>query len=65
MKQANQRLRDKAAREGIPLYMIGRRFGVNDGTFSRWLRVEFTAEKTALALRYIDELAEARRRGDL
>lgn len=56
MEKANQDIREYAKKNGVFHWQIGDKFGVNDVSFSRWMRHEFSPEKKAQALRYIDEI---------
>ena len=59
----NQRIKAEAERRGVKLWEIASRFGVSDSQFSRWLRTEFTEERAAQALRFVEEIAAERRGG--
>ena len=62
-EQRNMRLRTAAKNKNVNLWEVAERFGVNDATFSRWLRQEFTPEKMREALKIIDDIASAKNRG--
>ena len=53
----NKEIREKARAKGVNHWEIGERFGVNGTTFSIWMRHEFSPEKKAQALEYIDQIA--------
>ena len=54
----NAELRQYAKDQGVFLWEVGKKFGVGDFSFSRWLRDEFPEEKKNKAMRFIDEIAE-------
>ena len=60
MAQANEGIRQYARKRKVFLWEVAKAFGVTDSHFSRRLRSEFTPEETEQAMRYIDEIAEAR-----
>ena len=53
----NSEIREKAKAAGIPLWKIADVLGITDSTFSRWLRRELPAEKTAECLKAIEMLS--------
>ncbi len=53
----NKDVREYAKTHGVRLWQIANRLGINDGNFSRKLRVEFSDEKKAEILGIIDKLA--------
>lgn len=59
----NMEIRETAAKKDVKLWQIADRFGVTDMTFSRWLRHEFSEEKKAKALEYIN-IIEAERKAE-
>ena len=56
----NERIRNAAKEKNVYLWEVAKRFGVNDVTFSKWLREEFTESATEAALRFIDDIAASR-----
>lgn len=61
--ETNERIRTAAEKNGVRLWQIAERFGVEDATFSRWLRREFDPEKRKQALQFIREIADERKHG--
>ena len=59
MKTANNDIRKKAKENGVALWQIAEKIGINDGNFSRKLRHELPEETKAKIYRIIDELKEA------
>ncbi len=53
----NEKIRAAAKREGVKLWQIADRLGINDGNFSRRLRHELGQEETEKILALIDEIA--------
>ncbi len=53
----NEDIREYAKNNGVPLFRIALKLGINDGNFSRKLRVELSEEKKAEIKTIIDELA--------
>ena len=53
----NEKIRAAAKREGVKLWQIADRLGINDGNFSRRLRHELPPDETAKILALIDEIA--------
>ena len=55
---ANQKIREAAARAGVRLWQIAARLNLNDGNFSRKLRVELPDEERDKILHIIDDLSK-------
>lgn len=55
---ANAKIREAAARAGVRLWQIAARLNINDGNFSRKLRVELPDGEQKRILKIIDELSE-------
>lgn len=55
---ANQTIREAAARSGVRLWQIAARLNLNDGNFSRKLRVELPKEDQEKILEIICELSK-------
>lgn len=55
---ANAKIREAAARSGVRLWQIAARLNLNDGNFSRKLRVELPADEQKRILEIINELSE-------
>jgi len=53
----NKDIREYAKTNNIPLWKIAQKLGINDGNFSRKLRVELSEEKKTEIKAIIDELA--------
>lgn len=53
----NKDIREYAKKNGVPLWKIAMKLGINDGNFSRKLRVELPETKKAEIKEIIDELA--------
>ena len=53
---ANNDIRNMAKAKGVFLWEIANKWGINDGNFSRKMRVEFTKEEKARAMKYIQEI---------
>lgn len=56
----NKDIREYAKNNNVPLWRIASKLGINDGNFSRKLRVEFSEEKKAEIRAIIDNLAAER-----
>lgn len=54
----NKDIRDYAEKNKVRLWQIANKLGINDGNFSRKLRVELTEEKKAEIYKIIDELSK-------
>ncbi|NBH15015.1 hypothetical protein D3Z36_12725 [Lachnospiraceae bacterium] len=52
----NKDIREYAKNNGIPLWRIASKLGINDGNFSRKLRVELSEEKKTEIRAIIDSL---------
>lgn len=59
----NEKIRISAEKNGVRLWEIAERFGVEDATFSRWLRREFSPERRKQALLFIRDIAEEHKQG--
>ena len=55
---ANTKIRDAAKANGVKLWMVADRIGVQDTTFSRMLRHELPKQKQAEILKAISEIAK-------
>ncbi|MCM1325249.1 MAG: hypothetical protein NC243_08130 [Lachnoclostridium sp.] len=53
----NKDIREYAKTNGIPLWRIALKLGINDGNFSRKLRTELPEKKKAEIRAIIDDLA--------
>ncbi len=53
----NKDIREYAKNNDVPLFRIAMRLGINDGNFSRKLRVELSEDKKAEIFKIIDELS--------
>ena len=60
MEKKNQDIRKELARNGIPLWLIGKAFGVSEGTMVRWMREEMTDTKKAEIREVIKQLITER-----
>lgn len=56
----NKDIREYAKNNGVPLFKIASKLGINDGNFSRKLRTELPEEKKAEIRAIIDDLAAER-----
>lgn len=56
--KANQDVRQFALEKGVKLWQIAINLGINDGNFSRRLRVELPQHEKEKIFAIIDELAE-------
>lgn len=54
----NKDIRDYAEKHNVKLWQIANKLGINDGNFSRKLRLELTEEKKAEIYKIIDELSK-------
>ena len=61
---ANKIIRDMARENGVHLWEIAERFGMNDGNFSRKLRRPLSDEETERALQFIEEIAARKESGN-
>lgn len=61
MVRANEQIRKAANEKGVNLWEIAERFGVNDTTFSRWMRKDFLPDRRDQALKFVDEIAAERK----
>lgn len=59
----NQELRDYARRNGVFLWELAARCGVNDGNFSRKLRKELPLEERRHLMALVEEIALEKRQG--
>lgn len=53
----NNDIREYAEKNNVRLWQIANRLGINDGNFSRKLRIELTEDKKTEIKAIIDELA--------
>ena len=53
----NHEVREYAVKNGVFLYEIAERLGMNDGNFSRKLRKEFTHDERIRVFQIIDTIA--------
>lgn len=60
---SNQEVRDYARRNGVFLWELAARCGVNDGNFSRKLRQELPREDQQHLMALVDEIASDKRQG--
>ena len=60
---SNQKVRDYARRNGVFLWELAARCGVNDGNFSRKLRQELPREDQQHLIALVDEIASDKRQG--
>lgn len=60
--RSNEVIRSTAEKQGVKLWQIAERFGVEDATFSRWLRREFEPGKRKQALAFIKDIAAESKR---
>ena len=56
--RANTEIREKAKEAGVCLWEVAAACGVNDGNFSRKLRLELPQEEKEKILEIIDRLAQ-------
>lgn len=54
----NKDIRDYAKRHNVKLWQIAKQLHINDGNFSRKLRVELSDEKKAVIYKIIDDLSQ-------
>ena len=54
----NKDIRDYAEKHNVKLWQIADKLGINDGNFSRKLRLELSEEKKAEIYKIIDELSK-------
>jgi len=54
----NKDIRDYAKRHNVKLWQIANQLHINDGNFSRKLRVELSDEKKAVIYKIIDDLSQ-------
>lgn len=60
MSKANNDIREKAVNAGVKLWEIAARYGINDGNFTRLLRVELPEEKKQRIFSIIEEIKTER-----
>lgn len=60
LEKANKDIRSEAKRNGVKLWQIAVRYGVNDGNFSRKLRMELPQEEKAIILGIIQTITKER-----
>lgn len=60
----NEDIREYANERNVRLWQIASKLGINDGNFSRKLRIELSEEKKAEIRVIIDELAAEQKGGD-
>lgn len=56
--RANTEIREKAKQAGVCLWEVAAEYGMNDGNFSRKLRLELPQEEKEKILVIIDRLAQ-------
>ena len=56
--KSNKAIRTAAKENGIELWRIANKLGINDGNFSRKLRYELSEDEKQKILEIINELAE-------
>ena len=56
--RANADIREKAKQAGVYLWEVAAEYGMNDGNFSRKLRLELPQEEKQRILEAIDRLAQ-------
>ena len=56
--KSNQAIRTAAKENGIELWRIANKLGINDGNFSRKLRFELSEAEKAKIFKIIEELKE-------
>jgi len=59
----NKDIREYAKNNGVPLFRIALKLGINDGNFRRKLRVELSEEKKAEIRAIIDEIVAEQQGG--
>lgn len=59
----NQEIRDYARRNGVYLWELAARCGINDGNFSRKLRKELPVEERRQLMALVEEIALEKRQG--
>ncbi len=52
------KIREKAAKMGVPLYLLAKEFGYTDSYFSKLMREDFSEDMEQKALSYIDVIVE-------
>ena len=62
MKNANQDIRDYAAKKGVYFWEIAMELGISEPTMTRWMRVELSADKRREIGQIIDDIAGSRPR---
>lgn len=60
---SNQEIRDYARRNGVYLWELAARCGINDGNFSRKLRKELPVEERRQLMALVEEIALEKRQG--
>jgi hypothetical protein len=55
---ANQDIKDYATSKNVKLWQIAQRLHINDGNFSRKLRVEFSEDRKTEIRKIIDDIAK-------
>lgn len=58
MPKRNMDVREAIQASGFNHWLVAERIGVNDTTFSRWLRQELSPEKKQKILQAIEELKQ-------
>lgn len=56
--RTNTEIREKAKQAGVRLWEVAAEYGMNDGNFSRKLRLELPQEEKGKILAIIDRLAQ-------
>ena len=54
----NRKIRIAARVAGVPFWKIARKIGISEPTLTRWLRVPLDADREALIMAAINELAK-------
>lgn len=58
---ANEQIRERAKKKGVPMWKIGDKLGKCENTIQRALRHELSDQQKELFLRTIDEIASERK----
>lgn len=64
MIRRNEGLRKYAKGKGVPLWMVGEKFGISDSRFSVWLRHELSERESERFRSYVDEIAAEQEAND-
>lgn len=64
MIRRNEGLRKYAKEKGVPLWMVGEKFGISETRFSVWLRHELSTKDAERFRKFVDQIAKEQEAND-